>query len=105
MGSEPATLVIFRMWQTRQDGHGVIALFPCEPWDSGGLLCSSYEHVGQHGGADPAGVIARTRAATETEYAALQRELETEPYGYQLTVIRRTPKNAAELRRKALRRD
>ena len=93
------------MWQTRRDGHGVIALFPCDPWDSDGLMCSSYEHVGQHGGADPAGVIARTRATTEAEYAALRRELEAPPFGYQLMVIRRTPKNAAELRRKALRRD
>jgi hypothetical protein len=93
------TTVIFRQWRTKRDGHGVIALFPYEPHDHSGVMCSSYEHVGQHGGADLAGVISRTELARPEAYAALKRELESAPYGYDLTVLRRTPPLAAEARR------
>ena len=87
--TEPV-VVIFRKWQTVQDGHGVIALFPCEPgWRYG--LVMSYEHDGQHGSADPNMVIRRTRPATPGEYAVLKRELEGEPYGYVLDVRKRMP--------------
>jgi hypothetical protein len=89
----PATApvrVIFRKWYKQQDGTGVIALFPDEAWNRSGM-CSSYEHIGQHGGADLAGVIARTRPASPADYAALKRELESPPYDYELTVIRRSP--------------
>ena len=57
-------------------------------------MVSSYEHTGQHGAADLAGVISRTRPATEAEYAALKAELEAAPYRYRLAVIQRTPKTA-----------
>jgi hypothetical protein len=99
--AEPAT-VIFRQWRTRRDGHGVIALFPYDPWDNTGVMCGSFEHTGQHGGADLAGVMARTRPAPPEAYAALQAELEAPPYGYVLRVRRRTPADAAAVRRAAL---
>jgi hypothetical protein len=84
------TVVVFRKWYRRSDGNGVIALFPGLAWRNG--MVQSYEHVGQHGAADYAGVISRTRAAKPAEYAALLRELESEPFNYRLDVRRRAPK-------------
>ena len=81
-----AVRVIFRMWHDVQDGHGVIALFPDEPW-GGPDRVSSFDHIHMHGVAEYAGVMARTRAATPEEYARLKRELEDYPYRYNLAVI------------------
>ena len=68
---DPVT-VIFRVWPS----GGVFALFPELEWSrSGPRLCTSYEHVGQHGGADYAGCIYRTRPATMEEYSPLKAEL------------------------------
>lgn len=102
------TTVIFRQWRAKRDryyGNGIIALFPYEPADSDGLMCESYEHTGQHGGADLAGVIARTRPAAPADYAALKRELESPPYDYKLATVQRTPHRAADVRRLVLERD
>lgn len=84
--TEPETVVVFRKWR---DTGEVIALFP--QIDGGRGLCSSFEHVGQHGGADYDGVISRTDPATEDEYADLKKELESEPYNYKLIVRKRRP--------------
>jgi hypothetical protein len=46
----------------------------------------SYEHVGQHSGAQYAGVIGMTSPASPQAYAALKRELEQ--IGYKLEVMR-----------------
>jgi hypothetical protein len=87
------TTVIFRRWYRRQDGNGVIALFP----DQAALgehypgMVGSFEHVGQHGAADYQGVISRTRLAKPAEYADLLKELESPPYDYRLDVKRRAP--------------
>ena len=75
------TKVIFRVWKG-QHGFGVIALFPEEDASPG--YCSSYEHVGQHGGADYSVVISRTRPASPAEYEALRQELES--IGYDLEI-------------------
>ena len=72
------TRVIFRKWSNGD----VIALFP--DIDAGGGYCSSYEHIGQHGGADYALVVAATKPATE--YADLLAELKG--LGYDDLVIR-----------------
>jgi len=73
--SEPElTTVVFRRWYKQEDGTGVIALFP--DVDEGRGMCSSYEHMGQHGAASYTGVVSRTRPATATEYADLKRELD-----------------------------
>jgi len=89
---EEYTDVVFRVWDDARNliGDGVIALFPNDKWDEYGLI-SSYEHVGQHGGAHYEGVISKSRPATEEEYASLKRELETPPYTYKLRVIKRRP--------------
>lgn len=85
--TEPETYVVFRFWRESKD---VIALFPCEKADDRGHIMS-FEHVGQHGGADYTGIIANSRPATEAEYAALKRELESAPYNYRLRVMQRRP--------------
>lgn len=74
------TKVVFRKWA---DG-GIIALFPEETWVG---CCMSYEHVGQHGGADYVGIVQQTKLATATEYADLKEELES--LGYNLQVYKR----------------
>lgn len=75
-------VVVFRVWK----GIGtVIALFP--GIDEGRGYCSSYEHVGQHSGADYSGVIQKTRPATPNEYQDLLKELRR--IGYNLTIRRR----------------
>lgn len=85
---DPVT-VVFRKWKDRKPGDlgdGVIVLFPYVPWTRDGALVASYEHHGQHGGANYDGVIEQTRAATPEEYAALRRELEAPPFSYRLIV-------------------
>lgn len=79
------TRVIFRVW--RDEDGGVLALFPGIPADYEGLRCESYEHVGQHSGADYTGCIRRTRPAKPSEYRALAKELRG--IGYHLSVGKR----------------
>ena len=85
---EPETLVIFRVWKPKfriNSGDNILALFPGV--DDGLGNCSSYEHVGQHGGADYNGCVMRTRPAKPSEYQDLKQELEQ--LGYRLKVIQR----------------
>jgi hypothetical protein len=91
------TIVIFRKWPKSQGGE-VIALFPCEAATRDGGMCQSYERVGQHGAADPHGVVDRTKPATPEEYAELKAELERAPYGYALEVRSRIPWDANDRR-------
>jgi hypothetical protein len=86
---EPETAVVFRRWYRKQDGSGIIALFP--EINEGVSLCRSFEHIGQHGAAHYAGVISLTRSATPEEYAPLLRELTSAPYSYRLKVVKRRP--------------
>lgn len=73
-----ATTVVFRKWPNGD----ICALFPDLPHDR--HHCMSYEHIGQHGGADYSGVVGRTKAATPDEYADLAAELRR--IGYRLSV-------------------
>lgn len=79
--------VVFRTWRARFGGD-VLALFPTLPHDVTGRYCVSYEHIGQHGGADYLGCLGRTRPATEAEYTPLLHELHTIGYG-RLRIMRR----------------
>jgi hypothetical protein len=63
--------VIFRKWR----GGQIIALFPTVPANLDGFTCQSYQHVGQHGAADPYGLIRETKSATPKEYKELLGEL------------------------------
>ncbi len=83
--SDEKTIVVFRVW--KDESNTVFALFPEDK--ASDYYCSSYEHIGQHGGADYTGCIQRSRPATPQEYAALKRELESSPYHYRLAVRRR----------------
>lgn len=78
------TKVVFRKWNS---GAGVIALFPQIPHDTHGYHCSSYEHIGQHGSADPETIVLMTSPAKEHECAALKSELEG--IGYNLAVAQK----------------
>ena len=76
------TKVIFRKYK---EGD-VIALFPEIADSPDPSYCSSYQHIGQHGAADPL-IINETKRATPKEFAALKKELES--LGYNLQVISR----------------
>ena len=91
-------VVVFRKWR---DGFGIIALFPEIPTDLYGYYCESYEHVGQHGGADYHGVVMNSRLATTEEYADLFEELTR--IGYDLRPIRRASQFHHERRRRLAR--
>jgi len=88
--------VIFRAFK---DGGDVIALFPEVPFDRHLCNCQSYQHVGQHGGANYSGVMRNTRAATRKEYAELAEELHR--IGYALVVKQGDPGRAMEKKRRA----
>lgn len=80
------TKVVFRVWTDQPlASNEVIALFPFI--DDGDERCSSYMHVGQHGGANYVHCIAKSRRAMEKEYAPLKKELES--LGYNLRVMQR----------------
>ncbi len=91
-------IVVFRKWR---DGFGVIALFPELPADLYGRYCDSYEHVGQHGGADYHGVIMNTRPANSEESTDLAEELTR--IGYVLRPIKRASQIHHEKRRRLAR--
>lgn len=95
------TPVIFRKWPTGEGGD-VIALFPTLLGTMDPYTCSSYEAVGQHGAADPWGVINRTKSAKPSEYADLKEELE-KSIGYDdLVVYQRLQSSFLEERKRAL---
>ena len=94
---KPKTKVIFRVFR---EGD-VIALFPEIAANENVGICLSYQHVGQHGGADLMGMM-RLRKATRAEYAPLASELRRA--GYNLKVIDRVqPGMMAERRRQIAR--
>jgi len=78
-------LVVIRV--SKNDPSDVFALFPTIPSDIHGRYCTSYQHIGQHGGADYHGCIASSRPATAEEAAPLLAELRT--IGYNPKVLRR----------------
>lgn len=81
------TRVVFRKWK---DGD-IIALFPDDINPHDGTV-TSYMHVGQHGTADYAGVIADTQPAREDEYRDLLAELMAIGYTDLRVVKRARPK-------------
>ncbi len=96
--SDEITPVVFRRWR---DTKTVFALFPTLPSDYEGRYCDSYEHVGQHGGADYFGCVHASRPASLDEAADLKRELER--IGYRLRVFKRASWKHHEARRETAR--
>jgi putative ribosome biogenesis GTPase RsgA len=88
--------VIFRKWANGD----ITALFPEVPSDFFKPYCQSYEHVGQHGSADPYLVINNTTSATQEEYKDLKEELEK--IGYKLQVCKRHTWQMRKVLREAL---
>ena len=98
MPDPDVTPVIFRVWP---EGD-VIAIFPELAYSRDGHLCMSYQHVGQHGGADCELVTKATRPATRAEYTELANELTQR--GYNLVIRRReTPAMVAKRKENAKR--
>ncbi len=91
-------VVVFRKWR---DGFGTIALFPEIPADIHGIYCESYEHIGQHGGANYHGVIQQTVPVRPAEYADLAEELRI--IGYELRPIKKASQLHHERRRRLAR--
>ena len=96
---EEITRVVFRKWGPGKGG-GILALFPEIPADVPGNHCQSYEHIGQHGAADYALCIGKTKPASPGEYADLKEELEK--IGYHLDVVARITPAMVEARRREL---
>jgi hypothetical protein len=72
------TPMVFRKWP-----NGTVTALMPTILDTPGH-CLSYEHVGQHGGADYTGVVSRTQPATPQEYESLLSELRS--LGYRVKV-------------------
>lgn len=78
--------IIFRV-DTSKDFKGtVFALFPHDVCDHRGHV-TSYQHVGQHSGADYRGCIATSKPATPEQYADLKAEMES--IGYEINVVKK----------------
>jgi hypothetical protein len=83
------TEVIFRKWKPYKEypnNSDIIALFPYEIENLRGDILS-YEHIGQHSGADYDDCILQTTPAKENEYNDLKTELES--IGYNLKVVKK----------------
>jgi chromosome segregation and condensation protein ScpB len=80
------TEVIFRKWNRKNFKGDIIALFPYEIFNLRGDILS-YEHIGQHSGADYDDCILQTTPAKENEYNDLKTELES--IGYNLKVVKK----------------
>jgi hypothetical protein len=103
--SKRETPVIFRKWKKSEHIAGagnIIALFPTIVADMSPYHCQSYEHVGQHGAAEPNNVMQMTTSATPSEYADLLKELHK--IGYRnLKVVKRLQYSYLGEREKALK--
>ena len=86
------TKVIFRVFK---EGD-VIALFPAISDSLNGYLCSSYQHIGQHGSATP-DLVQNTRLAKPAEYADLLAELKK--IGYNLQIVKKFTRKDYEIRK------
>jgi len=93
-------VVVFRQWR-ENNGGDIIALLPELPADYQGRYCDSYEHVGQHSGADYHGVIQATKPVTNEEAAELADELAR--IGYVLRPLKRASYKHHEARRATAR--
>lgn len=82
------TRVIFRRWK-KGSNKTIIALFPRELGNTTEYTCMSYEHVGQHGSADPIKVIRETIPALPTDEDVIALKEELCQKGYVLKVIKK----------------
>lgn len=92
------TRVVFRQWPNGD----IIALFPQIPADNQGYTCSSYEHIGQHGGANPDVVVGQTTYVSSL-HPPLAKELEE--LGYDLEVGQVCTAHDREVRRQQAKKN
>jgi len=92
--SKPTDPVVIRVW--KGDDADVFALFPADPADNYGHLCTSYQHIGQHAEADYGHCIANSRPATVREATPLLAELRR--IGYRPHVLKRASRRHHETR-------
>ena len=76
--NQPIDPVVIRVWNGASGD--VFALFPTLPADTIGRLCTSYQHIGQHDGADYQHCIRNSRPATKAEARELLAELRQRGY-------------------------
>jgi hypothetical protein len=81
------TDVIFRVDNSKDWKGTVYALMPHDCCDHQGHV-STYQHVGQHSGAEYRHCIAKSRPATPKEYKDLKREME-QGHGYNFNVVKK----------------
>ena len=97
--------VIFRAEKSGDFKGNVTAIFPTLPGTCDSYTFTIYAHIGQHGNGSKTWYW-NTRAATESEYSNLLRELrgiyETGPGAVRLVVKRRFTRFHDEARREAL---
>ncbi len=80
------TDVVFRVDTTKDFKGTIFALLPYDVCNNLGHV-TSYQHVGQHSGADYKYCITKSRPATESEYKDLKIEMES--IGYNINVIKK----------------
>ena len=80
--------IVLRRW--RKIPQTVIAFLPDVPANPGRVM--AYEHVGQHGEADYAGLLADTVPATVAEYDAAGLVAELRMRGYVPRIRQRMPR-------------
>ena len=100
--------VIFRAEKSGDDKDELTAVFPTLPGERGPYTFTVYAHIGQHGTGSKNWYWS-TRAATESEYSNLLRELrgiyETGPDAARLVVKRRFTRFHDDARCEALGKD
>lgn len=80
------TDVIFRVDKTKNWKGTVFALLPHNAMNSLGDV-TSYQHVGQHSGADYNHCIRTSKLATKKEYKDLKKEMEG--FGYNFNIVKK----------------
>ena len=111
MTSNPQPIdVMFRKY--RGNRAEILAVFPYEAHDPGGLFVTCYATVGQHGSTQMEHVLSATRPARPDEFAELYRELEGiyerakfpgDPVRRLRIIRRRSSRRSAEALQKARR--
>ena len=104
MATQKREPVIIRRWG-KQNGGDLLLLFPYEPADNIGACCLSWEHVGQHGGANAGICQMKTKAVPYhvawnaiADYCAEYGETIPEAFPHGFRIARKVPGDAYAVR-------
>ena len=97
--------VIFRKWK---DANAmslcrIIAVFPEIPADALGIMCMSFEHVGQHGACSPIAMLENTEPISEKDAEVRDLIDELHNRGYELDIVKTITTEMTEIRAKNAR--